>query len=335
MENAMNPNTPLTPVTLPNGVTMLAPAAVAAVHNPQPAPAPSVPSIATSAMLVELSISQWTGIKKDKKASQDVEAQNHADRGVTNVSKKLLGDCAELKAVHDFTSNVRTGIHYDLTLPWSNSGLRLLPTSKFFDYQNQMTALQTEWWKLVEAFLAAYEWEAAAAQAKLGSLFARDEYPTTEKLRGKFNFSINYMPMPEAGDWRVDVGRDAQEMLAAHYQKFYAEQTQASVMATWTVAAKALAAMSERLADPTENDRATKTGSKVFRDSLVENVMDAIDKLEAFNLTGDPTMRQMRMRLQHIMDGVTPDALREDRMFRLETKRAVDEAIKALPSLDL
>lgn len=317
-------------ITLPNGVVMRS--SVAPVAAPT---ATSVPSISSAAMLVELSISVWTGIKKDKKASQDVEAQNGADTGVAKVSKKLLGDCAELKAVQDFTANVRTGIHYDMTMPWSNSGLRLLPTSKYFKYHQTMTALQAEWQKLVDAFLNAYDWEAAQAQAKLGSLFARDEYPTIEKLREKFRFNLNYIPMPEAGDWRVDMEKETRDALAEHYQKFYNDQTQRSVMATWAVAAEALSAMSDRLADPNEGDRMNKNGSKVFRDSLVENMMAAIDKLEEFNLTNDPTMRQMKQRLASIMAGVTPDALREDRAFRLETKRAVDEAIKALPSLDL
>lgn len=317
-------------ITLPNGVVMRS--SVAPVVAPT---ATSVPSISSAAMLVELSISVWTGIKKDKKASEAVELINSADTGVAKVSKKLLGDCAELKAVQDFTANVRTGIHYDMTMPWSNSGLRLLPTSKYFKYHQTMTALQAEWQKLVDAFLAAYDWEAAQAQAKLGSLFARDEYPTMEKLREKFRFNLNYIPMPEAGDWRVDMEKETRDALAEHYQKFYHDQTQRSVMATWAVAAEALSAMSDRLADPAEGEKANKNGSKVFRDSLVENMMAAIDKLEEFNLTNDPTMRQMKQRLASIMAGVTPDALREDRAFRLETKRAVDEAIKALPSLDL
>lgn len=299
------------------------------------APKISVPSIASSAMLVELSISQWGGKKEDKRASQAVEAQNGADTGVAKVSKKLLGDCAELKAVQDFTANVRTGIHYAMTMPWSNSGLRLLPTSKYFDYTKTMTALQSEWMRLVEIFLAAYDWEAAQAQAKLGSLFARDEYPTVEKLREKFRFSVNYIPMPEAGDWRVDMQAEARDVLAAHYEKFYSEQTHRAVMATWTVAAEALTAMSDRLADPAEGEKANKNGSKVFRDSLVENMLSAIDKLEAFNLTGDQTMQTMQKRLRQVMDGVTPDALRDDREYRLAIKREVDAAIKALPSLDI
>jgi len=81
--------------------------------------------------------------------------------------------------------------------------------------------------------------------------------------------------------------------------------------------------------------KSNKNGSKVFRDSLVENMLDAIDKLEVFNLTGDPTMQTMQKRLRQLMDGVTPDALREDREYRLAVKREVDAAIAALPSLDM
>jgi hypothetical protein len=222
-----------------------------------------------------------------------------------------------------------------MTMPWSNSGLRLLPTAKYFDYTKTMTALETVWWELVETFLAAYEWEAAQAQAKLGSLFARDEYPTIEALRAKFRFSINYIPMPEARDWRLDMQAEALDVLATHYEKFYTEQTQRAVTATWTVAAEALTAMSDRLADPDEGGKSNKNGSKVFRDSLVENMLDAIDKLEVFNLTGDPTMQTMQKRLRQLMDGVTPDALRDDRAYRLAIKREVDAAIAALPSLDI
>ena len=76
----------------------------------------TVPSISTAAMLVELSIGTWTGRKLDKRASQDVTSQNNADKGVANVHKKLLGDCAELDAVQKFTANARN-VHYACTMP--------------------------------------------------------------------------------------------------------------------------------------------------------------------------------------------------------------------------
>ena len=39
--------------------------------------------------------------------------------------------------------------------------------------------------------------------------------------------------------------------------------------------------------------------------------------------------------LEDALRGVTPDALRDDAFLRAETKRAVDDAIKSLPSLDI
>jgi hypothetical protein len=46
-------------------------------------------------------------------------------------------------------------------------------------------------------------------------------------------------------------------------------------------------------------------------------------------------MTAMADKLDDALRGVTPDALREDAYLRAETKRTVDEAIKALPSLDI
>ena len=89
-------------------------------------------------MLVELQISQWTGRKKDKRASATVTTQNYADKGTAAVNKKLLGHCEELDAIHKFTANARN-IHYSMTMPWSDTGMRLLPTAQYFAYHKQMT----------------------------------------------------------------------------------------------------------------------------------------------------------------------------------------------------
>jgi len=59
----------------------------------------AAPSIASSAMLVELNISVWTARKLDKRASEEVVHAKNANKGIANVNKKLLGDCAELDAV--------------------------------------------------------------------------------------------------------------------------------------------------------------------------------------------------------------------------------------------
>lgn len=298
------------------------------------APSISVPSIASAAMLVDLSISQWSGIRRDKAASAKVADDNGAKRGVASVTKKLLGDCPELKAISDFVAMVRTGTHHEMTMPWSNSGLRLLPTAKFFDYQADVTAKQGKFAELVKEFLLSYEWARAEAKAALGSLFNDDEYPTTDVLARKFRFVVNYVPVPEAGDWRVNMGRETVDVLSKHYADYYEEQSRKTVSTLLSQTLDPLLRMSEKLADPVAGDKANSRGIKTFRDSLVENVVNMIDRLETYNITNDPTLRDVRFKLQQVMDGITPDALREDDYLRRETKKKVDEVIASLPSLD-
>ena len=293
------------------------------------APTVQAPSISSSSMLVELSIGTWTGRKLDKRASQDVTAQNNAVKGVANVNKKLLGDCAELDAVQKFAANARN-VHYACTMPWSDTGLRLLPTKQYFKYHSEMTALQNEFERLVKLFIEAYDWEIQNAQLKLGALFNPDEYPSADSLTGRFKFRMNYMPLPDAGDFRVDIEAETKQALASQYESYYAKQFESAMADVWQRAYDAVAKMSERL------DYSDSTNKKVFRDSLVENMHGIIDLLEVCNVTGDQTMADAQRRLSSALQGVTPDALREDAYLRAETKRKVDEVktiIDNLPGL--
>ena len=289
---------------------------------------PSAPSISSSATLVELGISKWTGRKLDKRASADVASANYAKTGVANVHKKLLGDCAELKAIDTIVGVARTA-HYSMTMPWSDTGLRLLTTKAYFRYHETMTEIQASFDDCVNTFLQAYDWEITQAQAKLGDLFNRNDYPTTESLGNKFGFRLSYMPLPEAGDFRLDINNEAQAEMKTHYETYYSTQLNNAMNDIWQRAFKCLSNMSERL------DYASHESKKVFRDTLVTNVLDIVDLLSVCNVTNDSQMEAMRMKLEDTLQGVTPDALREDEFLRAETKKSVDEVIKSLPSLDI
>jgi len=288
----------------------------------------STPSISSSATLVELGISKWTGRKLDKRASADVASANYASDGVANVHKKLLGNCAELKAIDTLVSDARN-THYSMTMPWSDSGLRLLTTKAYFKYHETMTEIQSSFDDCVSTFLQAYDWEITQAQAKLGDLFNRDDYPTTDSLSRKFGFRLSYMPLPDAGDFRLDINTEAQTEMKSHYETYYTTQLNNAMNDIWQRAFKSLSRMSERL------DYASHEDKKLFRDTLVTNVLDIVDLLSVCNITNNIQMEAMRMKLEDTLQGVTPDALREDAYLRAETKKSIDEAIKSLPSLDM
>ena len=287
----------------------------------------TAPSISSASMLVELSISKWEGRRKDKTASREVETAKHAKKGTATVTKKLLADCEELEAIRKFAA--RAGdIHRASTLPWSDSGIRLLPTARYFDYHNQMTGLQAEFERLVEAFLAAYNWEVMDAQVSLGDMFDRGEYPTVDTLRSKFAFRLNYIPVPDVGDWRVDMEREAQDTLREQYQSFYENQM-----------GRAMGDLNERLREQLERMVAqlevseTRKG-KVFQ-STIDNIGNLIDLLGATNYTNDPQLALAEAKLRASLYGASKDDLVKNPDYREATRKSVEEAIAALPGLDM
>jgi hypothetical protein len=294
----------------------------------QPAPTETAPTLASSAMLVEVNISNWAGRKKDKRASIDVTSANHADSGVASVNKKLLANSDTLRAIQTHVTATRS-LHTNMTMPWSNSGLRLLPTAQYFKYSQAMSQMQNEFDKLVGDFLQSYNDEVVDVQLKLGDLFSHDDYPTVDTLERKFAFRTNYMPLPDAGDFRVDIGNAALDEVKQTYADFYTKQYNTAMNDVWTRLHKALTNMSDRL------DYGSKEDKKIFRDSLVDNVTDMIELLRVCNVTNSMQMGAMANRLEDAMSGVTADGLREDDTFRADVKHAVDAAIKSLPSLDL
>jgi len=60
-----------------------------------------------------------------------------------------------------------------------------------------------------------------------------------------------------------------------------------------------------------------------------------VEVLERFNFTGDANMQTVQKILRNAMSGKSADMLKHNESLRLDTKKALDEAIANLPSLDI
>lgn len=278
----------------------------------------SVPSISNSAMLVELNISTWTGRKLDKVISAEIDVAKQTTTRAGNYNKKLFADEPVFDAIGKFAGMART-YHYHATMPWSDSGLRLLTTKMFFDYQKQITEYEHTFNQLVTDFLSQYDKLIIKTQMKLGTMFNSNDYPDAEELVNKFRFSAKFAPVPDVGDWRVDVGHDAQQLLMESYASSYSSNLESAYKDVWERTHEALVSLSTKLAG--EN-------KQIFRDSLVSNAREMVGLLDKFNITNDPKMKQAKVKLENVLFCVTPDALREDDEFRLDTKQKVDDLLK-------
>ena len=160
------------------------------------------------AMLARLSISQWTGKAFDKKVSTEVERAHGAhDAGRFN---KALVNKALLEPISKLAGEVRKH-HYSVTLPWSDSGERLLPAKLFMDYGAQMRGYRTQMDALVSNLVAAYPAEVQAARNRLGTMYDPADYPDPSDIRDAFGLTFEFTPVPDAKDFRVDVSNEAAE----------------------------------------------------------------------------------------------------------------------------
>jgi hypothetical protein len=269
-------------------------------------------------MLVELNISTWTGRKLDKIVSAEIDARKQTTTRAGNYNKKLFADEPTFDAISKFAGNART-FHYHATMPWSDSGLRLLTTAMYFEYHKMISQMEMDFSGLVDEFINDYQNMVLRAEHKLGDMFDVLDYPDPDSLRDKFRFSVKFSPVPDVGDWRVDIGNDARETLQMSYQQAYTANLEQAYKDVWDRTHDALTNMSAKLAG---------NNKQIFRDTLVTNVKEMIDLLDKFNITGDAKMRQAKVKIQSALSGVTPDALREDDEFRLDTKQKVDDLLK-------
>jgi hypothetical protein len=286
-------------------------------------------SIASSAMLVELSISTWTARKLDKKVSAEVDSAKGTKTNAGNYNKNLLAGTGFLDTITKYAANARAW-HLSQTLPWSDNGLRLLPVSNFITYKEQLATLETNYNALVQKFIVAYPNLVSAAAFQLGALFDREEYPEADTIERKFQFSVNFLPVPTAGDFRVDIGEEAKQELIASCNNAYNDRLDLAMKDAWTRLHEQLLRMSDRLSDldtPRELKNGEKVFTKVFRDSLVENAVELVDLLKHFNLTNDPSMEQARVALHDAIMHHDADNLRDNPEARVAVKQKVDEIL--------
>jgi hypothetical protein len=278
-------------------------------------------NIDTCAMLAEFNASVWTARKLDKGATEEVVTAKRAGaKDAARVNKHLLAGRNELEVIQSMIGRARQYV-YDNTLPWSDSGLRLLPTINFEKFATKMNELEQEFEDLVKNFVAVYPSLITAQAMALGDMFKRDDYPTANEIMTKFSFRVNYMPVPTAGDFRIDVGNAAMDDIKAKLQRLADERVEQAMADVRKRLGDHLKRMSDRL---TTDYIAGEAKPRKFHDSLVEGALELCDMTKALNVTGDADLESTRSQLEQLLCNVTPTELRKNAAVRDDVKKNVD-----------
>jgi len=278
-------------------------------------------NIDTCAMLVEFNASVWTARKLDKTTTNEVVASKNAGaKDAARVNKHLLAGRTELDIIQQAVGRARQFV-YDNTAPWSDSGLRLLPTVNFMKFTERMNDFEEEMETLVKAFVVIYPTLITAQALALGDMFKRDDYPSANEMMTKFSFRVNYMPVPSSGDFRVDVGNQAQAELKARLESLTQERIDSAMADVRERLSTHLKRMSDRL---TTDYIGGEAKQRRFHDTLVDGALELCDLTKALNVTNDVTLETARSQLEQLLVGVTPADLRKNEAIRQDVKRNVD-----------
>jgi len=276
-------------------------------------------SLHTSAVLVDLNIKIYSAKRKDDEVNADVAAKAGASEKAGNYMKDLLAGNERLKRVVSKASEART-FNKHLSMSWNDNGIRVLPVVKMMEHKAKLDAIKIEYWDLVEEFLAHYEDDINAAAFSLGALFKREEYSSLDEVRGKFSFEYMYSPLPQSGDFRVDIGNIQKDELIEHFEHQFKSHVVDAMREPWQRLHAALTHMSKKLTDEDGKQ------SRLFK-TFLSNNEELIDALKALNVVGDRDLADATREFEDLINTCDLEGLKKDEFLRKDVKAKVDDIL--------
>jgi hypothetical protein len=191
----------------------------------------------------------------------------------------------------------------------------------FLEYKREADARAAYFNSKVAKFVAEYPNLVGTAQFSLGDLFDGANYPSAEDVASKFGFRMVFSPVPEVGDFRIDVASDELAHLRSQYETAYTDRVSDAMKTTWDKLHSTLLTMSEKLTEPQGEE------TKQFRSTFVSNAQEMCNLLSHLNITKDPALESARTALEKALAGVDVENIRRDEITRSDLKAHVDSVL--------
>lgn len=275
--------------------------------------------LSDKALLVHLNVSQWIAKKLDRKASDEVAKAHNASTSAGNYNKSLLPTCDKLDAVKSKTSIIRKKF-YSNTLPWGIEGTYILPSANYLAFMTDFRKEKAEWEQYVTDFLDVYSQARLDAKRLLGDLYNMRDYPTYGELKAKFRMDLSILPVPAAGDFRVELAESEYDSITAGIEQRVAESSQAAMNDVWQRLYDRVEWLAGRLASP----------ETTFHDATYQDAQDTCKLLARLNFTDDPNLEAMRKEVEKKLVNHHPEALRNDPDLRRDTAAEAEAIMKKM-----
>jgi hypothetical protein len=287
----------------------------------------SIISLATSAVLVSVDVNVWSATKQDRVISDEVTTAKNADNSAGRFVKNLLADNLHHKRVANYRQTIYNWLKRS-TYRWNNSQ-DLLPVLALEKFKTEYQEHESEFYRLLDDFLAHYTSIVSDMAFKQGDMFNRMDYPDVEQVRGKFGMRLFVAEVPTQ-DFRCAVAEDIADDLKQQYEQ------QADQIITGI-----LSQQQERLAELLQSishccgvqeisvsgEPEVKTKKRKIYDTTIEKAKELAGMYKDFNLTGNADLAEASRLLENTLNGVTAELIRDSDAVRDKVKNDVDDIL--------
>jgi hypothetical protein len=283
------------------------------------------------AMLVALTVGKW-GISRDENgALAEIMKAGDADPAMMTLRKKLIRRDAVKNLTH--LEGALRQEHNFLTLPWDDSGYRILTNAGYFRYTEKMNDLVEKYNAAADELVENYEELKAEARKLLGKRYNEKQYPDAVRLRARYKARIVIRPITGAEDFRVQLSGTEAAVIRKQLEGEFEDQMKAAYGSIWARLSEVLTHAADRLKAYTVNAEGKVENS--FRDSLVNNIKELLEVVPTLNVNNDPTVNEFVVRIQKEITQFHPDTLRYNARVRGEVIKAADDILARIQEFAL
>ena len=286
-------------------------------------------SLATSSMLVSVDVNVWTATKQDKGISDEVTTMKKADLGTAKVTKYLFARNPK----HHRIVKLRQLIHKWLkqsTYRWNNAQ-DLLPTVDLEKFKEEYEKYESEFTTAVEDFLENYQTLVSDEAFKQGDMFDKNDYPSIETLRQKFNMRLYVAEVPSQ-DFRCQVSQDTADDLKAEYQQQADDIVKTVVNDQCNRIVDVMRSISHccGMIESTDKHGNPVHKKRAIYDTTFQRAKALANTIKNFKPIDNEQSNMLQGAvddLEKVIGGVSTDLLRDSDSTRAEVKQGIDDIL--------
>jgi len=307
-------------------------------------PIPTLPPTTTKGVLVNKLAVNIKGldekavlisVKRNMYSPYKLDQEESKKYGAGNVNKHLFeGRDNRVKTTISKFTDVYVYVKEN-TVPWT-TGVDMLNIDHYMEFTSGLRKRVDDAYKSVDTLCLFWQDEVDADLERLGqiaiakgkpNLANANDYPDVDELRSKFGVNIRYMPVPTTGDFRVGISDDDKESLQQQLHDAEVNANQHVLQSMLVPMQRAI----DKLSIPIGTD------GSVFRDTLVDNLVEVTERMNKINISDDAMMQGS---IDSLRDLISPyssargkDLLRSSQTSREQAVTKIDTLVRNMTGL--